>query len=517
MSRIRREMAAFAAGEAPESEVSPGSEAQPAAAIEEPVVAEAESEPVGASDVRPAESAASAQSVVVSEVMERETPVEAATDEPRGWLSSLLGPRREGGAAADTEASKPEIEQAAGEAVGSLEFIGLWKENKEKHDRLMPIKIEGYADRPNWETDRFTNGVRVAFGRLVDELVRSKAPSGILAISTTSESWEDEYGVTFSTNWGISWSAIGARTTSYQRLGLISMQAPQSANIRFADFDGAIGVPGDLASEANAVYRVTLPSGGLDPWKWVSRPPPLAPEELYTGPRDDGLVSSGEISGEYDGCFVMGCSSMTVVPHGPDAIETWSSNLCCCCPFFSGPRVGGSVWTRKQHTNEFLQLPHGAYGAQSMTCSADGLDVSGSGFLDCVRKRPNSQKRSFRKVETKDLAGQWRGCGGTMCCVGFCCYTKKALNEDQYEASTCSSCCCLPGNENGSFCCLPINENGSKTRTRKYVNGHPTNAFARDDSPHDVHWFRDDSGCTASALEIWGGNPVSCRIAKKTG
>ena len=66
---------------------------RPAAAATEPVAAEAESEPVGASDV-------------VAEVMERETPAEAATDEPRGWLSSLLGPRREGGAEVDAEADK---------------------------------------------------------------------------------------------------------------------------------------------------------------------------------------------------------------------------------------------------------------------------------------------------------------------------------------------------------------------------------------------------------------------------
>ena len=64
-----------------------------AVAATEPVAAGAEeSEPVGASEV-------------VAEVMERETPAEAAADEPRGWLSSLLGPRREGGAEADKDSS----------------------------------------------------------------------------------------------------------------------------------------------------------------------------------------------------------------------------------------------------------------------------------------------------------------------------------------------------------------------------------------------------------------------------
>ena len=186
-----------------------------------------------------------------------------------------------------------------------------------------------------------------------------------------------------------------------------------------------------------------------------------------------------------------------MVPHGPDAIETWSSNLCCCCPFFSGPRVGGSVWTRKQHTNEFLQLPHGAYGAQSMTCSADGLDVSGSGFLDCVRKRPNSQKRSFRKVETKDLAGKWCECYGWGWYPGLFCSTKKALNEDQYEESGELGCCvCLP------ICCC----NDSNIRTRQYVNGHPTNGFDE--------WYRQSYRDPSNTA--WG-NPMTCRIGKKIG
>ena len=88
------------------------------------------------------------------------------------------------------------------------------------------------------------------------------------------------------------------------------------------------------------MYRVTLPSGGLDRGKWAGRPPPPAPEALYTGPRDDGLLSTGEISGEYDGiwccvmCLIEYLHSMTVVPLGADTIETWrtgcvfSSSFC---------------------------------------------------------------------------------------------------------------------------------------------------------------------------------------------
>ena len=81
------------------------------------VEAEAESEPVGASEVVPevveGEEGVVTEPVVASETMERDAPAEVAAEEPRGWLSSLFGARREGGA----EASKPEIEQAAGEVV----------------------------------------------------------------------------------------------------------------------------------------------------------------------------------------------------------------------------------------------------------------------------------------------------------------------------------------------------------------------------------------------------------------
>ena len=47
----------------------------------------------------------------------------------------------------------------------------------------------------------------------------------------------------------------------------------------------------------------------------------------------------------------------------------------------------------------------------------------------------------------------------------------------------------------------------SETRTRKYVNGHATNGFAKDGgAPHEVHWHR-DPGCA-------GGGPI---FAKKVG
>ena len=69
------------------------------------------------------------------------------------------------------------------------------------------------------------------------------------------------------------------------------------------------------------------------------------------------------------------------------------------------------------------------------------------------------------------------------------CTTRKALNEDQYEVS--GRCCFL------LTLCLPLIP-CSGTRTRKYVNGHATNAFAKDGSSHhmDVLWYR-DPGCAA--------------------
>ena len=66
------------------------------------VEAEAESEPVVAGEVVPeivegAEGVAT-EPVIASETMARDAPAESAAEEPRGWLSSLIGARREGGA-----------------------------------------------------------------------------------------------------------------------------------------------------------------------------------------------------------------------------------------------------------------------------------------------------------------------------------------------------------------------------------------------------------------------------------
>ena len=235
-----------------------------------------------------------------------------------------------------------------------------------------------------------------------------------------------------------------------------------------------------------AVYRVTLPSGGLDADKWAGRPPPPAPEDLYTGPRRDGLLSTEEISGDYRcGYFPFFGHSMTVVPHGPDMIETWST----CCFFLLGPLATGGVRPRDPGTNAFRD-PQTQDPNKIVTFSADGTAKEGCGNF---KKRPGSQKRTFQKVDARDLAGKWWSC----CCIPFgppclllspiypvyCtarranCTAKKALNEDQYE-------------ESGRCCVLDLSDE-SRTHTRLYVNGHATNAFAGSSHPFDVLWHRD--------------------------
>ena len=97
--------------------------------------------------------------------------------------------------------------------------------------------------------------VRVGFGKLVDELVQNRASGGILAISN----WKEKRGPHEVT---VSEAPVRQHDTSYQRHGFVGMESDQSENIRFADFEGVVDDLGDR--NQMAVYRVTLPSGGLD-------------------------------------------------------------------------------------------------------------------------------------------------------------------------------------------------------------------------------------------------------------
>ena len=382
------------------------------------------------------------------------------------------------------------------EGRGSVEFLGRW--NEKEDDRAMPIKHEAERNRETM--------VRVALGKLVDELVQTNASSGILAIGNWRESRGGDRNRVIVTVWGFSWSA-SPDDVSYQRHGEAQLAAEEEEKkaenaTRFADFEGVVDDMGD--EDQIAVYRVTLPSRGLDPEKWVGRPPPPAPEELYTGPRSDELVCTEEISGDYSAACAcvhglpVSCNSMTVVPLGADTIETWRTG-CVFFPPFIGPMATGGVRTRNPGTNAFLNPQNPDPNSNLMTFSADG--TAKSGCCCGYKKRRTSQKRAFHKVETRDLAGKWRGCGCSLF-VQFwpfsfiSCTTKKALDQDRYEVSEISCCLCLPCSDSG-------------TRTRVYVNGHPTNGFAEDDGS-GVHWHR-DPGCAGSYKDL-------CTfIAKKVG
>ena len=181
-------------------------------------------------------------------------------------------------------------------ARGSLEFLGRW--NDKRDDHAMPVKLTDVSDTVPM--------VRVAFCKLVDELVQNNASSGTLAISNRKEvSYDDETRAEHEyTAWDIFWSA-SPEDLSYQRHGaveeagrleaqLAAAEAKKSIAFAFADFKGVVD---DFGGEDQiAVYRVTLPRGGLDPKKWVGRPPPPAPADLYTGPRSDGLLKGPRAS-----------------------------------------------------------------------------------------------------------------------------------------------------------------------------------------------------------------------------
>ena len=175
-----------------------------------------------------------------------------------------------------------------------------------------------------------------------------------------------------------------------------------------------------------------------------------------------------------------------MTPLGANAIETWHTG-CLFFPPFIGPFAGGKVLPRT-----FKVTVRGRKGTNTfgdMTFSADGTAEQGCGSY---KKRPGSQKRAFHKVETRDLAGKWRG----LSCVPFVplwpftfyfCTTKRALNENQYAEEGCGGWLCT--------LCLPLIP-VSATRTRQYVNGHPTNGFA---SAGDIYWYR-DPGCAGGPL-----------------
>jgi len=374
-------------------------------------------------------------------------------------------------------AAADEVQPGAGGAHGFVEFLGRW--NEKEHDRAMPVKFKIWPII--WGRDTYIHGLRVAFSRFVDELVQNGASSGILAIRGHEFSW-----------------SASPDDKSYQRHGFVGTESTTHENIRFADFEGVVE---DLGyKDQMAVYRVTLPSGGLDSEKWVGRPPPLAPEDLYTGPRSDGLLSTDDVSGEYCCCcFPFACSSITVTPMGADMIETIKHNsvLATCSPCGTFSDRKNDIKTRKPGTNVFLG-PRGRDYDDMDFSEATSCGIPSWSFMPCGETWGTylrcSKGRQFHKVETKDIAGTWFSCTCMwmlyLAFVRIARTTKKALNEDEYEESGWSFVICPP--------CPPCPI--SETRTRRYVNGHPTNVFNHFPMkmyhwpPESDHWYR-DSGC----------------------
>ena len=164
------------------------------------------------------------------------------------------------------------------------------------------------------------------------------------------------------------------------------------------------------------------------------------------------------------------------------------------------------VLTRNPGTNAFRN-PQNPYPNNVMTFSADGTATQGGGVY---RKCPGSQKRTFQKVDARDLAGTWCGCTcvpivymWTLLMSPSFWIKKRALNEDQYEES---GLCCVLGLFPAPPLCLPPCPY-RKRRTRKYVDGHPTNVFIPDAyGPNQLQnalediWYR-DSGCAYGATQ----------------
>ena len=235
------------------------------------------------------------------------------------------------------------------------------------------------------------------------------------------------------------------------------------------------------------------------------------------GPPPEEL-STDEISGEYfpdfecqafppgePGTCLSCCSSITVMPHGPDAIETFTSSW-GFCPIgcFGGNLLFGSVYTRGPGTQWFGGPNYfRASGGSEVKFSADGSFR----FRDTkatFRRRPGSQKRAFPKVETRDIAGDWCRCHlipivPLWPLSPYVWTTKEALDKDRYEEKGRAGILCFP--------IIPIS---TETYKRKYFNGHPTNGFVRGKGylVDDTHWYR-DAGCAGR----YGG----CYFEKKIG
>ena len=183
--------------------------------------------------------------------------------------------------------------------------------------------------------------------------------------------------------------------------------------------------------------------------------------------RADGLMSTGDMSGDYCCCCFLppfGYGWSKVIPHGPDAIEQWG--WCCCTQ--AGPFcLGGEYRTRIPGTNSFRHFKD----PKNVTTFSQTGASNGASML-C---KLNSKKYHFRKVSTAEIAGTW-------CCVcigmfmggfGTSCHGVEANGEDNLSYNGCLCWNGLP---------LPYIEQ----RNRVYFDGRPTNIFAKTDDPGNM-------------------------------
>lgn len=220
----------------------------------------------------------------------------------------------------------------------------------------------------------------------------------------------------------------------------------------------------DVMYHRGARATTAPPPRGAAP---ASSAAPLLLDDDPYAPRADGLLSTGDLSGDYCCCCFLppfGYGWSKVVPHGPDAIEQWG--WCCCTQ--AGPFcLGGEYRTRIAGTNSFRHFkdpnnvttfhPTGASNGASMLCKL------------------NAKKYRFRKVSTAEIAGTW-------CCVcvglfmggfGTSCHGVQPNGEDNLSYNGCLCWNGLP---------LPYIEE----RTRVYFEGRPTNIFVKTDDPNNM-------------------------------
>ena len=166
-----------------------------------------------------------------------------------------------------------------------------------------------------------------------------------------------------------------------------------------------------------------------------------------------------------------------MVPHGPDVIEQWG-----WC-WFMTLCLGGEVRVRNPGTNSFRHWKD----PNNVTTFTPGGASNGPSCL--CKTGSSTTPLAFQLVDTKDIEGSWCCCCWTLvplALTGWACFTKKALDEDTLQQSGCAWLWLIPLTVQG------FNE----VRTRLYVNGHPTNGFAKGDN---IDWYR-DSGCVGNGL-----------------